>query len=81
MSLFEKDKNLPKHSKVIKEIAMLDYNFFKVLIEVLNFYNTEEVETKRIINLLQNKLKIIQQIIEILYRRPMKKTIDGISNL
>ena len=81
VSLFEKDKNLPKHSKVIKEIAMLDFNFFKVLIEVLNFYNTEEVETKRIINLLQNKLKIIQQIIEILYRRPMKKTIDGISNL
>ena len=79
VSLFEKDKNMPKNSKVIKEIAQLDYNFLKVLIEVLSSYDSQEVETKKIINMLQKKLKIIEQIIEILYKRPTKRKInDGI---
>ena len=72
-SLFEKDQHLSKNSTIGRRIALIDIDFIKILIEVLKHYDSDEVETKQVINLLQRNLKIIKQVIEICYKSPKIK--------
>ena len=76
-SLFDTDNNLLKSSKVSKDLPLIDIDFIKVLIEILKHYDSNEVETKQIIYLLQTKLKIIEQVIEICYKKPQSKHTVG----
>ena len=76
-SLFDTDNNLLKNSKVNKNLPLIDIDFIKVLVEILKHYDSNEVETKQIIYLLQTKLKIIEQVIEICYKKPQSKQTVG----